>query len=56
MNATGMQRRQGDLEERASELKSLQDELKGKIIVDVTNVMYLLSEESWGQVGGLLHT
>lgn len=41
------------MEERHAALRGLQEELKGKVIVDVTNIMYLpqMGEAKWGQVG-----
>eukprot|EP00246_Nothoceros_aenigmaticus_P017998 TRINITY_DN9226_c0_g1_i1.p1 TRINITY_DN9226_c0_g1~~TRINITY_DN9226_c0_g1_i1.p1 ORF type:complete len:231 (-),score=26.38 TRINITY_DN9226_c0_g1_i1:296-964(-) len=44
---------QGSLEEREQFIKSLAKGLENKIIVDVTNVLYLLDESAWGQVSAV---
>ncbi len=46
---------QGSLEERHAALRGLQEELRGKIIVDVTNILYLpgMDDSKWGQVSRL---
>jgi len=40
----------GPLEQRHTLLSSLKKELEGKIIVDVTNVMYFFNDKHWGQI------
>jgi len=45
---------QGPLEERHAQLASLKNELKNKIIIDVTNILYLFREEKyWGQISSV---
>lgn len=44
----------GSLAEREALLKSLAKPLQGKIIIDTTNVIYLLDESAWGQVSSTL--
>ncbi|KAJ7559361.1 hypothetical protein O6H91_04G081700 [Diphasiastrum complanatum] len=44
----------GPLAERDALLKSLAQQLKDKVIIDVTNILYLLDESSWGQVSSTL--
>jgi hypothetical protein len=45
---------QGSFEDRYSLLKSLQKELTNKIIVDVTNILYMADEKQWGQTSSVL--
>lgn len=42
------------MEENKDLLRSLKAELRGKIIVDVTNVFWVLGESDWGQVSSTL--
>ncbi|CAM6037191.1 unnamed protein product [Sphagnum compactum] len=44
----------GPLEDREELLKSLASHLVDKIIVDVTNVLYLFGESDWGQISSTL--
>jgi len=44
---------QAPLEERHQLLAKLSQHLKGKIIVDVTNVMYYYDESKWGQISSV---
>ena len=42
------------MEDNKALLSSLQVELKDKIIIDVTNVFWVLGESEWGQVSSTL--
>ena len=44
---------QGPLKERHELLKSLESELNGKIVIDMTNIFYLYDEKSWGQISAV---
>lgn len=45
---------QGSLEEREDLLRSLSGQLEGKIIVDMTNILYAVGEQEWGQTSSTL--
>jgi hypothetical protein len=45
---------QGPLKDREEFLKSLATHLVDKIIVDVTNVLYLFGESEWGRISSTL--
>jgi predicted dinucleotide-binding enzyme len=46
---------QGPLEAMEELLKSLASHLVDKIIVDVTNVLYLFGESEWGRISSTLN-
>lgn len=43
-----------ELARRAATLQQLRPHLEHKVVVDVTNIGYLLGEEAWGQTSSLL--
>jgi hypothetical protein len=43
-----------ELTRRAATLKDLQPHLENKIIVDVTNIGYLIDESQWGQTSSMI--
>jgi hypothetical protein len=45
---------EAQLEGNKALLRSLQHQLRDKIIVDVTNIFWVLQEASWGQVSSTL--
>ena len=45
---------EAQLEGNKALLRSLQHQLRDKIIIDVTNIFWVLQEASWGQVSSTL--
>jgi hypothetical protein len=43
-----------ELAQRAATLQQLAPSLAGKVVVDCTNIGYLVGEEAWGQTSSLL--